>query len=93
MLASGVSMTDVTVHDGFVMLSSRYEPNLRYFMSRIIIILSGGTLAMLVAAGASTIAYKITKPEVAQQRAIPAELVDATLTKHLRESWEEMALP
>jgi hypothetical protein len=56
MLASGGSMTDVTVHDGFVMLSSRYEPNLRYFMSRIIIILSGGTLAMLVAAGASTIA-------------------------------------
>jgi hypothetical protein len=50
-------------------------------------------LVMLVAAGASAIAYKITKPEVAQQRAIPAGLVDATLTKHLREVWEEMALP
>jgi hypothetical protein len=62
-------------------------------MSRIIIILSGGMLAMLVAAGASTIAYKITKPEVAQQRVMPAGPVDATLTKHLREVWEEMALP
>jgi hypothetical protein len=62
-------------------------------MSRIIIILSGGMLAMLVAAGASAIAYKITKPEVAQQRAIPAGLVDMTLTKHHREVWEEMALP
>jgi hypothetical protein len=62
-------------------------------MSRIIIILSGGMLAMLVAAGASTIAYKITKPDLAQQRAVPAELVDTTLTKHLRDVWEEMALP
>jgi hypothetical protein len=62
-------------------------------MSRIIIFLSAGTLAMLVAAGASTIAYKITKPEVAQQRAVAVGPVDATLTKHLRDVWEEMALP
>jgi hypothetical protein len=38
---------------------------------------------MLVAAGASTIAYKITKPDLAQQRVVPAELVDTMLTKHL----------
>jgi len=62
-------------------------------MCRIIIILLGGMLAMLVAAGATTIAYKITKPEKAQQRVVPAELVDPTLNKHLRDSWEEMALP
>ena len=62
-------------------------------MSRIIILLSGGMLAMLVAAGASAIAYKVAKPEAAQQRAIPAGPVDATLTKHLRDVWEEMALP
>ena len=62
-------------------------------MCRIIIILLGGMLAMLVAAGATAIAYKITKPEIGQQRVVPAELVDPTLTKHLRDSWEEMALP
>jgi flagellar basal body-associated protein FliL len=62
-------------------------------MCRIIIILLGGMLAMLVAAGATTIAYKITKPEIAQQRVVPAGPVDPTLTKHLRDSWEEMALP
>ena len=62
-------------------------------MCRIMIILLGGMLAMLVAAGASTIAYKITKPEEAHQRAIPAESVDTTLTNHLRNVWEEMALP
>jgi hypothetical protein len=62
-------------------------------MCRIMIVFLGGMLAMLVAAGASTIAYKITKPDLAQQRAIPAELVDTTLTKHLRDVWEEMALP
>jgi hypothetical protein len=62
-------------------------------MCRIMIVFLGGMLAMLVAAGASTIAYKITKPDLAQQRAVPAELVDTTLTKHLRDVWEEMALP
>jgi hypothetical protein len=59
-------------------------------MSRIIIILSAGMLAMLVAAGASTIAYKIKKPEAAQQRAVPTGPVDATLTKHLQDVWDEI---
>jgi hypothetical protein len=54
-------------------------------MCRIMIVFLGGMLAMLVAAGASTTAYKITKPDLAQQRAVPAELVDTTLTKHLRD--------
>ena len=62
-------------------------------MCRIIVFLLGGMLAMLVAAGASTIAYKITKPDLAQQRAAPAEPLDLTLTKHLRDEWGEMALP
>jgi hypothetical protein len=35
-----------------------------------------GGMAMLVAAGASTIAYKITKPDIAQQRAALAEPLD-----------------
>ena len=55
--------------------------------------LLGGMLAMLVAAGASTMAYKITKPDLAQQRAAPAEPLDLTLTKQLRDEREEMALP
>ena len=62
-------------------------------MCRIIVILLGGMLAMLVAAGASTIAYKITKPDVAQQRAAPAKPLDLTFTKHLRDVRKEMALP
>ena len=62
-------------------------------MCRIIVFSLGGMLAMLVAAGASTIAYKIAKPDLAQQRAAPAEPLDLTLTKHLRDEWEEMVLP
>jgi hypothetical protein len=63
-------------------------------MCRIIILFLGGMLAMLVAAGATTIAYKITKPSVAQESgAARAGLVDPILTRHLRDVREEMALP
>jgi len=62
-------------------------------MSRIILL--GGALAVLVAAGATTLALKITKPQVAQQqRAAPAVPIDpAILHQHLQNLSEEMALP
>ena len=55
--------------------------------------LLGGVLATLVA-GATTVAFKITKPEVAQQRGALAEPIDpAILTEHLHNLRGEMALP
>jgi hypothetical protein len=64
-------------------------------MSRIILLI--GMLAVLVAAGATTLAFKTIKPEAAQQRAgraAPAEPIDqAMLRKHLRDLTGEMALP
>jgi len=63
-------------------------------MSRIILL--GGMLAVFVAAGAITLAFK-TKPEVAQHRAAlaaPAEPIDpAILHQHLQDLSAEMALP
>jgi hypothetical protein len=64
-------------------------------MSRIILL--GGMLAVVAAAGATTLAFKITKPEVAQHRAAlvaPAAPIDpATLHQHLQDLSAEMALP
>jgi len=61
-------------------------------MSRIILL--GGMLAILAAAGATTLAFKTIKPEVAQQRAAPAEPIDpAILAEHLQHFREEMPLP
>jgi hypothetical protein len=62
-------------------------------MYRILVILFGGTLAMLIAAGGSTIAYKTTKQSTAQQRVRPAESVGSSLAKHLRDLGDDMALP
>jgi len=62
-------------------------------MYRILIILLAGILVMLVAAGGSTIAYKMTKPETVQQRGFSAESVGSSLAKHLRDLGDEMALP
>jgi hypothetical protein len=64
-------------------------------MSRIVLL--GGMLGVFVAAGAITLAFKTTKPEVAQHRAAlaaPAEPVDPViLHQHLQNLLEEMALP
>jgi hypothetical protein len=49
---------------------------------------------MLAAAGATTLAFKSIKPEVAQQRAAHAKPIGpATLTTHLQNLRDEMALP
>jgi len=64
-------------------------------MSRII--LFGGMLALLAAAGATTLAFKTIKPEVVQHRAAlvaPAAPIDpAILHQHLQDLSTEMALP
>ena len=61
-------------------------------MSRIFLL--GGMLAALMAAGATTLALKLTKPVVAQQRTAPAERIDpAILNKHLQNLPDEMTLP
>jgi hypothetical protein len=61
-------------------------------MSRIILL--GGALAVLVAAGATALTLKITEPEIAQQRAAPAAPIDpAILHQHLQDLSAEMALP
>ena len=58
------------------------------------IFLLGGMLAMLLAAGATTLALKATKPEVAPQSAATAEPIDPpVLSKHLQRLPEEMTLP
>jgi hypothetical protein len=60
-------------------------------MSRITVLV--GMLAVLVAAGA-TLAFEITKPEVAQQLSARAEPIDqAILTRHLENLRGETALP
>jgi hypothetical protein len=61
-------------------------------MSRVFLL--GGMLAILAAAGATTLAFKINRPAVAQQRAPTAEPIDpAILSKHLQSLPEEMTLP
>jgi hypothetical protein len=64
-------------------------------MSRIILLI--GMLAVLVAAGATTLAFKTIKPEAAQQgadRPARAEPIDqAILRNRLRNLSQEMALP
>jgi hypothetical protein len=61
-------------------------------MSRICLL--GGTLAVLVAAGATTLALKLTKPVAAQQHTDAAVPIDpAILNKHLRSLPEEMMFP
>ena len=59
-------------------------------MSRIILL--GGMVAFLAAAGATTLAFKVTNPELAQRSAIPSEPIDP-LSKHLQKLREEIALP
>jgi hypothetical protein len=60
-------------------------------MSRIILL--GGAVAMVVAVAATTLVFKVTKPQVAQGAA-PAETIDPViLTKHLQNIQEEMTLP
>ena len=57
------------------------------------ILLFGGLLGALVAAGATT-ALKLTKPVIAQQHTGAALPIDpAILKKHLQNMQEEMALP
>ena len=56
--------------------------------------LLGGVLALLLAAGATTLALKFTKPVVAQQHTDAAVPIDpAILNKHLRSLSEEMMVP
>jgi hypothetical protein len=58
------------------------------------IFLLGGMLATLLAAGATTVALKLTKPVIAQQHTDAAVPVDpAILIKHLQNMREEMTLP
>jgi hypothetical protein len=58
------------------------------------IFLLGGMLAALVAAGATTVASKFTKPVIAQQHTDAALPIDpAILKKHLQNMREEMTLP
>jgi hypothetical protein len=53
-----------------------------------------GGLVILVAAGATTLALKLTKPVVAQQQADRAVPIDpAILKRHLQDMREEMTLP
>jgi len=60
-------------------------------MSRISLL--GGLVAALVAAGATTLALKLTKPVVAQQHVDAAVPIDpAILNKHLRSLPEEMMM-
>jgi len=60
-------------------------------MSRITVLV--GMLAMLVAVGA-TLAFEISKPEVAQQLSARAQPIDqAILTGHLENLRGEMAFP
>jgi len=60
-------------------------------MSRIIIF--GGMLALLAAVGATTLAFKSIKPEVAQPRARAGPIEPAIFTRHLQNLGAEMALP
>jgi hypothetical protein len=58
------------------------------------IFLLGGMLAALVAAGATTVALKLTKPVIARQHTDAAVPIDpAILSKHLQNMREEMTLP
>ena len=63
-------------------------------MSRIILFC--GMLAMLVAFGATTLAFRTIKPQSAPHRVGPAKSIDlamATLHEHLQNMREEMSLP
>jgi flagellar basal body-associated protein FliL len=61
-------------------------------MSRIILL--SGILTVLVAAGATTLAFMPIKPEAVQQRAAPAEPINpAILSTHLKNIRTEMTLP
>jgi hypothetical protein len=56
--------------------------------------LLGGVLALLLAAGATTLALKFTKPVVAQQHTDAAVPIDpAILIEHLQNIRGEIALP
>ena len=57
-------------------------------MSRITLL--GGVFALVVAAGA-TLAFEISKPELAKQRSAPDD--PAILTTHLQNLRGELALP
>jgi len=58
------------------------------------IILFSGTLAILAAAGATTLSFRTIKPEAVEQLAAPAEPVDpAILTAHLQKLRGDGALP
>jgi hypothetical protein len=58
------------------------------------IILLGGMLAVLAAAGATTLAFKSIKPEAAQLRPARASPIEpAIFTRHLQKLRENMALP
>ena len=59
-------------------------------MSRIILV-SGMLAAVLLSAGAATLAFEITKLEVAHQRSAPAD--PAILTTYLQNLPGEMTLP
>ena len=54
------------------------------------IILFGGMLAILAAAGATTLSFMTIKPEAIQELAAPAEPVDPAILQKLR---SEGALP
>jgi hypothetical protein len=58
------------------------------------IILFSGTLAILAAAGATTLSFRTIKPEAVEQLAAPVEPVDpAILTAHLQKLRGDGALP
>ena len=59
-------------------------------MSRIILV-SGMLAAVLLSAGAATLAFEITKLEVAHQRSVPAD--PAILTTYLQNLRGKIVLP
>jgi hypothetical protein len=74
------------------MLSAPGKPKCGGLSMRRIFLL-GGMLAALVAAGATTVALKLTKPVIAQQHTDTAVPDPAILNKHLRDMREQMTLP
>jgi hypothetical protein len=61
-------------------------------MSRIVLL--SGMLAVLAAAGATTVALRTIKPETVQPGSVPGEPVNpAILKKHLQNMRHEMVLP
>ena len=73
---------------------NNHSPGARYMATGKLDSLAYPTFAALVAAGATSLALKLPKPVVAQQRVDAAVPIDpAILKKHLENMREEMMLP